>query len=153
MLKVISSNQVRIKEIENLRNQLEAAILNRIDGVKITGIENPRLVNTSHMTIEGIDGETLLMNLDLEGFHVSTGAACSSGNPEPSPVLLNMGFTRDQAQSSLRVSLGWGSSYEEIERFSLALEKIISRLREIKHGQKYFNDQKQTSLSSYERGR
>lgn len=153
MLKVISSNQVRIKEIEKLRNQFEAVILNRIDGVKITGIENPRLVNTSHMTIEGIDGETLLMNLDLEGFHVSTGAACSSGNPEPSPVLLNMGFTRDQAQSSLRVSLGWGSSNEEIERFSLALEKIISRLREIKHGQKYFNDQKQTSLSSYERGR
>lgn len=138
MLKVMTENKSKIKEVEVLRNRLEEKILQQIQGVLITGHDNPRIVNTSHMMIEGIDGETLLMNLDLEGFHVSTGAACSSGNPEPSPVLLNMGFTRDQAQSSLRVSLGWKSTQQEVDRFVEVLEKIVNRLREIKYGQKYF---------------
>lgn len=139
MLKLMAQKQEKILEVKKLRDELEEKILNQISGVHITGGRNPRLANTSHMMIEGIDGETLLMNLDLEGFHVSTGAACSSGNPEPSPVLLNMGYTRDQAQSSLRVSLGWKSTLEEVDKFVFVLEKIVKRLREIKHGQKYFS--------------
>lgn len=139
MLKLMSSEQHKISELENLRNTLEEKVLKSISGVHITGVKNPRLVNTSHMMIEGIDGETLLMNLDLEGFHVSTGAACSSGNPEPSPVLLSMGFTRDQAQSSLRVSLGWKSTQAEVDKFVIVLEKIVKRLREIKHGQQFYS--------------
>ncbi len=69
----------------------------------------PRLPNTSSLILDNVDGETLLMNLDVRGFAVSTGAACSSVSPEPSPTLLAMGLSRAEAQSSLRVSLGWGN--------------------------------------------
>ena len=73
------------------------------------------------------------MSLDLKGFAVSTGAACSSGNPEPSPVLLAMGLTREEAQSSLRVSLGWGNNVEEIDMFVETLKATILRLRNLKN--------------------
>ena len=79
--------------------------------------------------IDGVDGETLLMSLDMEGFAVSTGAACSSGSPEPSPVLLAMGLTRKEAQSSLRVSLGWGSTEESLKKFVKVLLDTVKRLR------------------------
>ena len=71
------------------------------------------------------------MSLDLKGFAVSTGAACSSGNPEPSPVLLAMGLTRGEAQNSLRVSLGWDTTLEQIDSFVETLKSVVHRLREI----------------------
>ena len=124
----------RAEEMRKLRDSLESQILEKISGVVITGAQNARLPNVSSMKIEGIDGETLLMNLDIEGFSVSTGAACSSGNPEPSPVLLAMGFTRDEAQSSMRIGLGWGNTQEEIDRFVASLEKVVARVRSLKDG-------------------
>jgi cysteine desulfurase len=120
------------KHIENvriLRDDLERELLAAIDGVQIIGGELPRLGNTSSLLIDGIDGETLLMNLDVEGFAVSTGAACSSGSPEPSPVLLALGLTRKQAQSSLRLSLGWHNTRSEIDQFIEALKITVKRLR------------------------
>jgi cysteine desulfurase len=115
-----------------LRDRLEARLLAEIPELTLTGAESPRLVTTSSMLIPGVDGETLLMNLDLRGFAVSTGAACSSGNPEPSPVLLAMGLTRDEAQSSLRVSLGWGTTDEEIDLFVDELKAVVAHLRSIR---------------------
>jgi cysteine desulfurase len=73
-----------------------------------------------------------LMALDMEGFAVSTGAACSSGSPEPSPVLLAMGLTRAEAQCSLRVGVGWGTTDSDIDRFVLVLKKVVDRLRGLK---------------------
>lgn len=122
----------KLSELANMRDQMEAHVLKEISGVHITAQKSPRLTNTSHMMIEGIDAETLLINLDLDGFFVSTGAACSSGNPEPSPVLLNMGFTRAEAQTSLRVSLGWNSKQVDLEKFVVRLKNIVIRLREMK---------------------
>jgi cysteine desulfurase len=69
------------------------------------------------------------MNLDMRGFEVSTGAACSSGSPEPSPVLLAMGLSRSEAQASLRIGLGWENTKEEIEMFIDALKEVVSHLR------------------------
>lgn len=112
-----------------LRDSMEGAILASIDGVHVTGDGGKRLPNSSNMIIDGVDGETLLMNLDLEGFSVSTGAACSSGNPEPSPVLLAMGLTRREAQNSLRISLGWGTTQDDLDRFVQALQKVVKRIR------------------------
>jgi cysteine desulfurase len=123
--------------VRELRDRMEAMILERIPEVVITGPERPRLPGTSSMSLKGIDGETLLMNLDVRGFAVSTGAACSSGNPEPSPTLLAMGLTREEAQSSLRLSLGWGTTEEEVTRFVSALEEVVQRLRGFKHGEKF----------------
>ncbi len=115
--------------LTRLRDEMESRILREIPDVTISGRDGNRLPNTSNMNISGVDGETLLMNLDVQGFAVSTGAACSSGNPEPSPVLLAMGFTRAEAQSSLRLSLGWGNTQEDIDRFVEALKNIVTRLR------------------------
>jgi cysteine desulfurase len=98
--------------------------------VQITGGGGVRLVNTSSFVIDGVDGETLLMSLDLKGFAVSTGAACSSGNPEPSPVLLAMGLSRLEAQSSLRISLGWNTTKEEVREFVVVLKEVVLRLRQ-----------------------
>jgi cysteine desulfurase len=119
------------RQMESLRDYFEFEVVRRIQGVNISCVDQDRLPNTSHLVIAGADGESLLMNLDMAGFAVSTGAACSSGSPEPSPVLLSMGFSRDEAQSSLRVSLGWRSTRQEVESFLSALVQVVDRLRTI----------------------
>ena len=124
----------RMSQMTELRDSMESQILEKISGVQITGPQGLRLPSTSSMNIEGIDGETLLMNLDIEGFSVSTGAACSSGNPEPSPVLLAMGFSRAEAQRSLRVGLGWGNTQGDIDSFVTCLEKVVTRVRGLSGG-------------------
>jgi len=122
----------KLAELGQLRDRLESQLMAEIPELYITAQKSPRLTNTSHMMIAGIDAETLLINLDLDGFFVSTGAACSSGNPEPSPVLLAMGFTRSEAQTSLRVSLGWNSQSKDLDKFVQRLKEIVSRLRQMK---------------------
>lgn len=119
-------------KMQQLRELFEQSVMARIEGVQLTGAEVERLPNTSSLLIDGIDGESLLMNLDLEGVSVSTGAACSSGSPEPSPVLLAMGLTRAEAQRSLRVSLGWFTTQEQIEKFISILEMVVIRLRDLR---------------------
>ncbi|MEK2688669.1 cysteine desulfurase family protein [Bdellovibrio sp. GT3] len=120
-------------EVSKLRDHMEARILNEISDVTITAVETPRLGNTSSLVIKDADGETMLMSLDIKGYAVSTGAACSSGNPEPSPVLLAMGLSRQEAQNSLRVSLGWDTTLEEVDGFVEALKAVVTRLRSIEH--------------------
>jgi cysteine desulfurase len=71
------------------------------------------------------------MNLDLKGFCVSTGAACSSGSPEPSPVLRSMGLSIEEAQSSLRVSIGWETTEADILAFQKVLIEVVERLRSL----------------------
>ncbi len=71
------------------------------------------------------------MSLDLKGYAVSTGAACSSGNPEPSPVLLAIGLSRQEAQNSLRLSLGWSSTTEQVDQFVDVLKETVLRLRSL----------------------
>jgi cysteine desulfurase len=127
----------RAEKVRTLRDHLEARVLSEISNVRINGAGSPRLPNTSHMTLTGVDGETLLINLDVEGFAVSTGAACSSGSPEPSPALLAMGHSRTEAQSSLRLSLGWENTREEVDVFVDVLKSVVTRLRSFKHGESF----------------
>jgi cysteine desulfurase len=124
------------QRIAELRDHMEKRIVSEIEHTVVTGPSGRRLPNTSSLCLQGVDGETLLMNLDVRGFGVSTGAACSSGNPEPSPTLLAMGLTREEAQSSLRLSLGWGNTREEVDRFVDELKTVVARLRSFEHGQK-----------------
>lgn len=119
----------RSLQMAKLRDHFEARALSEIKAVTVTGSQSPRVGSTSSLLIPGIDGETLLMSLDMEGIAVSTGAACSSGSPEPSPVLLAMGLTREEAQCSLRVGVGWSTTVEEIDYFVEALKKVVHRLR------------------------
>jgi cysteine desulfurase len=115
-----------------MRDELEKTILANVDHVFITGAAEKRLPNTSSLVIDDVDGESLLMNLDIAGISVSTGAACSSGSPEPSPTLLAMGLTRRQAQNSLRVSIGWDTTSEELAQFVVILKQTVERLRKLK---------------------
>ena len=121
--------ETRAEKMRELRDLFESRVLNEIQGCSITSKESPRMASTSSLLLPGTDGETLLMSLDMDGFAVSTGAACSSGSPEPSPVLLAMGLSRDEAQCSLRVGLGWSTTQDDIERFVEALKKVVTRLR------------------------
>ncbi len=121
----------KLKEIESLRDYMETKIKSSIDRVMILASDRKRLCNTSLILIDSAHGETLLMNLDLMGFDVSTGAACSSGNPEPSPVLRALGLSLKEASESLRVSLGWSTTKEDIDSFVEHLVKVVEKIRSI----------------------
>lgn len=131
MAKKLSEVTAHFVTLKQMRDEFEDWILSQIPNVTITAHESLRLPNTSSLVISGVDGETLLMNLDIKGFAVSTGAACSSGSPEPSPVLLAMGLSFSEAQSSLRVSLGYQTTLDQMTLFKEELEKIVVRLRQI----------------------
>jgi cysteine desulfurase len=132
-----SEIEVQAKRLSLLRDHMETRITAEIAGSRVTGPNGLRLPNTSSLVLDGVDGETLLMNLDVRGYAVSTGAACSSGSPEPSPVLLAMGLTREEAQSSLRLSLGWSTTELQIDLFVEELKSVVARLRSFKHGEKF----------------
>lgn len=127
----VSSVEKKSQEMARLRDLMEKRILSEIPEVSVTAGKAPRLPNTSSLVLRGCDGETMLMSLDIKGYAVSTGAACSSGSPEPSPVLMAMGLTRQEAQNSLRVSLGWESTQEQVDSFIEALKVIVVRLRSL----------------------
>ncbi len=127
----LSEVRERGRFVRSLRDAFETAVLSRISDVRVNASESLRLPNTSSLIIEGIDGETLLMSLDMKGFAVSTGAACSSGNPEPSPSLLALGLRREEAQSSLRVSFGWGNTMNEVQSFVHVLSETVAYLRSL----------------------
>lgn len=121
----------KINRMKKLRDLMEAEILKNIPDVRVTASASPRISNTSSLVISNVDGDTMLMSLDLKGFSVSTGAACSSGSPEPSAVLLSMGLSRSEAQCSLRISLGWESTQAEVLQFVECLAELVAKLREI----------------------
>ena len=118
--------------MEQLRDRFERAVLERIPGARVNGYGAPRLPNTSNVQFPATDGEALLIALDLEGFSVSLGAACASGTMRPSPVLLAMGLSTDEARSSLRISLGSETSDSDIDRLSDALVRL-NRHGQIEH--------------------
>ncbi|QCB62067.1 cysteine desulfurase [Wolbachia endosymbiont of Brugia malayi] len=105
-LQSISNLLSKMDEIKELRDQLEYELLNLASGIKIFGKNSKRLPNTSLIYMPGVKSDVQLMNFDLNNIAVSNGSACSSGKVEPSHVLLAMGATREQAECSIRVSIG-----------------------------------------------
>ena len=119
------------KEIAGLRDRLERGILATVDEAGVNGDGAPRVPNTTNIRFDHIEGESLVIALDLKGLAVSTGAACSSGAIEPSHVLIAMGLLPHQARSSIRFSLGRQTTDADID-FALALvPEAVSRLRAI----------------------
>jgi cysteine desulfurase len=110
-----------------LRDRLEARLL-AVPGVLRNGGE-PRLANTTNLSFQGCEAESLLMALDLEGIAVSTGAACSAGAIEPSHVLRAMGLPPERVQSSLRLSLGRSTTEAEVEHAADVITAVVERLR------------------------
>ncbi len=112
-----------------LRDRLEEWVRSRLPGVRVNGAGAARVANTLNLSFEGLGGEGLVMALDLAGYSVSSGSACSSGAIEPSHVLLAMGRSRDEATSAIRLSLHESTRWEELEGFGLALEGVLNRIR------------------------
>lgn len=123
------------KRLRDMRDYMEAEILKRYPEFKVNGGESPRVGNTSNILCPQIDGETLLINLDTRGVAVSSGAACSSGSQEPSPVLRAMGLTATQAQQSMRLSLGYLTTQKEIDEFLKRLSMAIDHMKEVKRAE------------------
>lgn len=120
-----------LPDLTNLRDRLEQGILARIPHTTVNAAAVARMNNTSNICFEGIEGESLVIALDLAGFAVSTGAACSSGAVHPSHVLTAMGLTPAQARSSMRFSLGRTNTAEQVDALLAALEVAVARLRKI----------------------
>jgi len=114
-----------------LRYRLEQGLLDRIPDSHVNGAGAPRTPNTTNLRFDGIDSDALLIALDLKGFAVSSGSACSSGATEPSHVLTAIGLTHDQARSSLRFSLGRSNSVEEVDALIGAVAECVAHLRKL----------------------
>ena len=117
--------------LAQLRDRLEQSVLARIPDAHINAAGSPRVPNTTNLRFDGIDSDALLIALDLRGFAVSSGAACSSGAPEPSHVLLAIGLTREQARSSIRISLGRSNDAAQVDALVDALSESVAHLRKL----------------------
>ena len=120
-----------MQRLTYLRDRLIRGILAKIDHSRLNGHPTRRLPNNVNVIIDFAEGETLLLNLDLEGICASTGSACSSSNLEPSHVLLAMGIPPEQAHSSLRFTLGRWTVEEDIEKVLEVLPDIVTKLRDM----------------------
>lgn len=114
-----------------LRDRLERGILAAVERTAVNGAPEPRVPNTTNISFDGVEAESLLIGLDLEGVAVSTGSACSSGTLEPSHVLRAMGFSAHRTQNSIRFSLGAGNTTEEIDRVIAIVPAVVEKLRRL----------------------
>ncbi len=112
-----------------LRARLEHSVLATVPGAAINGALEPRVPNTTNISVDGVEAESLLIALDLEGIAVSTGSACSSGTLEPSHVLRAMGLPPHRTQNSIRVSLGAGNTEADVDYFLARLPQVVTKLR------------------------
>ncbi|HKC56597.1 MAG TPA: cysteine desulfurase NifS [Vicinamibacterales bacterium] len=119
------------RRLSALRDRLEAGILGAVPGTAVNGSPGARVPNTSNISFDRVEAESLLIALDLQGVAVSTGSACSSGTLEPSHVLKAMGFNAHRTQNSIRFSLGAANTEAEIDRVIGVLPGIVEKLRSL----------------------
>ncbi|MFC1958635.1 cysteine desulfurase NifS [Chloroflexota bacterium] len=117
------------ERLTHLRNQLIDGLLERIDHIRLNGHPTMRLPSNANVSVDYVEGESMLLNLDLEGICASTGSACSSASLEASHVLLALGLSHEQAHGSLRFSLGKWTTEDEIRRVLDVLPGIVAKLR------------------------
>ena len=114
-----------------LRDRLEEGVLAGVSGSAINGMRSPRVPNTTNISFDRVEAESLLIALDLAGIAVSTGSACSSGTLEPSHVLKAMGLTAHRTQNSIRFSLGAANTGADVDRVVAVLPGIVDKLRSL----------------------
>jgi cysteine desulfurase len=120
-------------ELTLIRDRLQKQIQSRIEGTLVNGGGAPRIAGTLNLCFEGIERDGLVQALDLEGFSVSSGSACSSGVTEPSHVLQALGRSEGLARAGLRISIPSGTDWESLESFVTTLEVIVHRMRKSSH--------------------
>lgn len=126
-----SFNNGAIERLAAMRDRLQRVVLSCIEGTTVNGDGAPRVPNTANIRFDDIEGESLVIALDLKGLAVSTGAACSSGAIEPSHVLIALGLRPEQARASIRFSLGKQTTEEDIDFAIQLLPEAVARLREL----------------------
>jgi len=117
--------------VARLRDRLESKILDGLAGVELNGDPNDRLPNTSNLSFEGVDGEGLVLNLDLNSIAISTGSACSSGSLEPSHVLLGLDKDKRWLEAAIRFSLGRSNDEHQVDQVADTLIREVRRLRQV----------------------
>jgi cysteine desulfurase len=120
-----------VARLSAMRDRIEATILESVEATGVNGLGAPRVPNTTNIYFDFIEGEALVIALDLKGLAVSTGAACSSGAIEPSHVLTAMGLPSDRARASLRFSLGKENTTDEVDFALNLIPPTVARLREL----------------------
>ncbi|MGH2442311.1 MAG: cysteine desulfurase family protein [Chloroflexota bacterium] len=120
-----------VMRVSDLRDGLLSDILSGVSGAHLNGAVRPRLPNNINVSFQQVHGESLLIALDLEGIMASSGSACTSGSTEPSHVLEAIGLSREEAQGSLRLTLGNENTREEMVRVAATLTSVVGRLRSV----------------------
>ncbi len=118
-----------VAHLKALKERLEKGISEKVPHVKINGHLEKRLPNTANISFEFVEGESLLLNLDMKGIAASSGSACTSGSLEPSHVLVSMGLTHELSHGSVRFSLGKSNTMEEVEYLIEVMPPIVERMR------------------------
>jgi len=119
----------KVARVSALRDKMIRTILQNIDHVQLNGHPEKRLPGNANFSFEFVEGESLLLNLDLKGIAASSGSACTSGSLDPSHVLLSMGLSHEIAHGSLRLTLGAENTEDEVDYFLEVIPEIVSRLR------------------------
>lgn len=121
----------RTEHMSDLRNALWRELRERVSPLRLNGPNDweRRLPNNLHVCFPGVEGESILLQLDMEGFAASSGSACSTGSTEPSHVLTAIGVDADTAHSAVRLSLGQSNTLEQVERLAGTIPEIVGRLR------------------------
>lgn len=121
----------RVQHYQHLRDQLIEGVLSRISDVELTGHREKRLPSHASFVIDGVESNTLLMHLDTHGIAASSGSACKTGNPEPSSVLLAMGYTPKEASGSLRLTVGRNTSEADVDYTLDVLVAMVEKVRKL----------------------
>jgi len=129
--RVVQGNHAELAAEQLDRDYLERAILDSVSDSHVNGEGAPRTPNTTNIRFDGIDAEPLLISLDLRGFAISSGSACSSGASEPSHVLRAIGLTKEQAKSSIRISLGRSNDRAQADALVKAVVECVAHLRKL----------------------
>jgi len=120
-----------VEGIAALRDRLERAIVDTIDQISVNSAGAPRVPNTTNIVFDCLEGEAMVIALDLKGLSVSTGAACSSGAIEPSHVLTAMGLSPERARASVRISLGKQNTADDVDIALQLIPAVVTRLRDL----------------------
>jgi cysteine desulfurase len=120
-----------VVRLATLRDRLESGVLRSVTGTTVNGALSPRVANTTNISFDRTEAESLLIALDLQGIAVSTGSACSSGTLEPSHVLRAMGLSAHRTQNSIRFSLGAGTTEDDVDRVIAVLPGVVEKLRSL----------------------
>ena len=124
-----SERNETVARVESLRDRIVEAMLERLDGVRLNGHPSKRLAHNVNFSFDRVEGEPVLLGLDLAGISASSGSACSSASLEPSHVLTALGLTAEQAQGSLRLTLGKDNTEEDVDYLLDVLPGLVRKLR------------------------